>query len=342
LTRDRGPLCRLSRSGGRLSDNRGFALMLTILIISLLVVLTLQFNKTMWAGLQSSANLRDGIRLGLIARSGVQCAMAVLSQDASEGGADSLRETWAQTKELSHYSVELFADGAFQVEIRDLSGRIPINRLIDQDGEYNEPLKMLLTRFLSLEVFALDPETVGNLIDALKDWIDPDNETTRFGAEEGYYQSLEIPYACPNAPFSSLGELRWVKGMTRTILFGGEDDRPGLFQYLTVYGDGKININTADPLVLRALSDDIDEDMVKDMMDYRLDESHEISDPGWYRNIPGMGHVRIDPDVIKTSSDTFEVQSTGTTGTDAMSRQVTAIVTRKEGSAIQIVAWQAE
>jgi len=53
-----------------LKDNRGFALILTILIISLLIVLTLNFNNVMWAGLYSSANLRDGIRLGFVARSG--------------------------------------------------------------------------------------------------------------------------------------------------------------------------------------------------------------------------------------------------------------------------------
>ena len=54
-----------------LKDNRGFALILTILIVSLVVVLTLQFNNSMWSDLYSSANLRDGIRLRFIARSGV-------------------------------------------------------------------------------------------------------------------------------------------------------------------------------------------------------------------------------------------------------------------------------
>jgi len=323
-------------------DNRGFALILTILIISLLVVLILQFNKTMWAGLHSSANLRDGIRLGFIARSGIHCAVAVLSEDASVSSSDSLKETWAQSKELSLNSVELFGNGRFQVEIWDLSGRIPINRLIDENGEYHEARKMLLARFLSLERFGLEAEAVGNLIDAIKDWIDPDDEVTRFGAENGYYQSLENPYACANGPIHSLGQLRLVKGMTDALLFGGEDNGAGILKHLTVCGDGKININTADPLVLRALSDDIDADMVQDMLAYRLDEKNDLTDPEWYRNIPGMGHVKIDPDLIKTSSDYFEVQSTGMAETESMTRQVTAVIRRKEGSPIQIVAWKAE
>jgi len=326
----------------RLRDNRGFALILTILIISLLVILTLQFNNTMWAGLQSSVNLRDGIRLGCIARSGVHCALAVLSQDASEGDSDSLRETWAKSKELSLRSAELFGDGRFQVEICDLSGRICLNRLIDENGAYREAQKKLLTRFLSLNEFGLDPETVGNLVDAIKDWIDADDEVTRFGAENGYYGSLDKPYRCVNGPMHSLGQLRLVKGMTDAILFGGEKDRPGILEHLTVYGDGKININTADPMVLRALSDDIETDMAKDMMAYRLDEKHELSNPEWYRNIPGMGHVRIDPGLVKTSSDYFEVRSTGMAETESMTRQTTAVIQRKKGSPIRIVAWKAE
>jgi len=325
-----------------LDNNRGFALILTILIISLLVVVTLQFNRTMWAGLYSSANLRDGIRLGLIARSGTHCAMAVLSEDASSSSSDSLQEAWARSKELSLNSVEMFEQGRFQVEISDLSGKICINRLVNENGEYNEPRKMLLTRFLSLERFGLEPEAVGNLIDAIKDWIDADHEVTRFGAENGYYQSLEHPYACWNKPMESLDQLRHVKGMTDDLFFGSADDGAGISDSLTVYGDGRININTAGPLVLRALSDDIDTEMVHDMMAYRLDTENDLTDPEWYRKIRGMGHVTIDPDLIKTSSDYFEIRSAGMAETESMSREVTSVVKRGEGSSIQIVAWKAE
>jgi len=322
-----------------IKDRSGFALLLTLLIISLLMVLTLQFNSAMWSGLYASANLRDGIRLGCVARSGINCALAVLSEDASSSSSDTLQETWAQTKKLSMHSAELFENAVFQMEITDLSGKIQINRLVTKDGQYDETQKALLTRFLSLEPFQLDGEAVGNLVDAVKDWIDPDDEGTRFGAENAYYQSLEEPYACGNGPMDSLDQLRLVKGMT-PALFDGKDGRPGISSHLTVHGDGRININTAGPLVLQALSDDMDEDMARDMMAYRLDEKNELTDPGWYRNIPGMGHVQIDSALIKTSSDIFEIQSTGVA--DAMRKQVNAIVKRGDGSSTQVMAWKAE
>ncbi|MBU1903884.1 MAG: type II secretion system minor pseudopilin GspK [Proteobacteria bacterium] len=322
-----------------LKDNSGFALILTILILSLLMVLTFQFNSSMWSGLYSSANLRDGIRLGFIARSGLNCAFAVLSEDAFESDYDSLQEPWAHSKELSLNSVAMFENSRFQVEISDLSGRIQINRLIGENGKYDEAQKKLLTKFLSSQQFRLSSEEVENLIDAIKDWVDPDDDVTRFGAENGYYQSLENPYSCKNGPVESLGEMLLIKGMTEERFFGGEHG-PGISNYLTIYGDGKININTADPLILSALSDDIDTEMVRDMAAYRLDERNDLKDPGWHRKVAGMGHVTIEPALIKTSSTYFEIESAGIEGT--MNKKVAAVIKREEGKPIQILAWKVE
>ena len=326
-------------TNAKLKDNRGFALILTILIVSLAVVLTLEFNNSMWSDLYSSANLRDGVRLGFIARSGVNCALAVLSEDSSSNDSDSLQEAWANAKELSLNSVTMFENGYFQVEITDLSGKIQVNQLINKDGTYNDTQKRLLTRFLSSEQFGLDPEEVGNLVDAIKDWIDPDDDLTRFGSENGYYRSLENPYSCKNGPIESLSQMLLIKGITKDLFYGNEH-LPGISSYLTVYGDGKININTAVPLVLKSLSDDIDMEMVSDMIEYRLDGGNDLKDPGWYRKIPGMGDAAIEPNLIKTSSPYFEIQSAGFAGT--MNKRVTAIIKREGKKPIQVLAWKVE
>ena len=322
-----------------LKDNRGFALILTILIVSLIVVMTLQFNNSMWADLYSSANLRDGIRLRFIARSGLNCAFAVLSEDASANDVDSLQEAWANSEELSLHSVTMFENGHFQVKITDLSGKIQVNQLIDKNGKYNKAQKKLLRRFLSSKQFRLDSEEVGNLIDAIKDWIDPDDEVTRFGAENGYYQSLERPYTCKNGPIDSLSQMLLIKGITKELFYGSKD-RPGISNYLTVYGDGRININTADPLVLSSLSDDIDMEMAADMVEYRLDDGNDLKDPAWYRKVPGMGDVAIESALIKTASPYFAIESTGITET--INKRVAAIIKRKGGKSIQVLAWKVE
>lgn len=325
-----------------LNNSKGFALLLTLLIITLIVTATLQFNASMNSELHAAANLQDGAKLGCIAGSGFHYALAVLFEDAiSESPSDSLREDWADSNALSAYSATLFEDGRLAVRIIDLSGRIQINNLVQQGGEkpgqYNELQKSLLKRFLMLEEFDLDEATVHDMLDALKDWMDPD-EWTEYGAESSYYLTLERPYACKNRPLDFLEELLLVRGITRE-LFYGTDDRPGISDYLTTRGDGKININTADALVLRALSEDMDEELADDMIAYREDEDHELNSVSWYDSVPTMTGITIEDSIITTSSSHFEIRSEGIK--EAMSKRVKGFVEKKKDG-VKILSWRLE
>jgi len=317
-------------------DNEGMALILTILIISLIVALTLQFNRSMRSNLQAAVNLRDGIKLGCIARSGFNGALAVLHEDTSSGNVDTLREDWAHTKLFSESSQSLFNEGRFIVEITDLSGKIQLSKLIDKDGNYNNTQKSLFMRFLKSPEFGLDPEEVENIVDAIKDWIDTDNETTRFGAENAYYQTLEKSYPCKNAPIEFLEELLFVRGITKELLYGS-GEKPGISQYLSPHDNGKININTANILILRSLSDDIDQERAEDMVAYRENEDNDMSDLKWYKNVPGMADVSIPDSLLTTSSIYFEITSEGFKG--SMSKKIEAVVERKEKT-LQILSWK--
>jgi general secretion pathway protein K len=308
-------------------DNRGIALILTIMVVALTVTLTLQFNTTMRTNLTAAVNLSDGIRLACIAKSGFHGARAVLYEDSIEGNVDTLREVWAQSGLLSESAAGLFDEGTVHVEMADLSGRIQINRLIEKNGTYNTLQKDLLLRFLTLEEFGLDSEEAENIVDALKDWMDPDNEVTGFGAEDSYYQTLERPYPCKNGPFEFLEELEFVRGITEELLYGSGDKR-GILPYLSAHGDGRININTADPLVLQALSDQIDEDLANAMNEYRINEDNDLTSSTWYKKVAGMEDVNI-PDALLTISSTyFEIISRGMKG--AMSKQIKGVVERDD------------
>jgi general secretion pathway protein K len=326
-----------------LRDNSGMALILTILIISLIVALTLQFNTSMRSGLHAAVNLRDGIKLGYVAKSGFNYVLAVLLEDASEGNGDSLHDAWADSKALSENSADQFDEGRFELKVSDHSGRIQINKLVKEDGKsYNDNQKGLLTRFLQSKEFGLEGEEVQKIVSAIKDWIDEDeNPEGLYGAENSYYQGLERPYSCKNAQVEFLEELLLVKGITRELFYGTEE-RPGISNYLSPYGDGKININTAEPLVLTALSDDIDDERIEDILAYREDEDNKdsLSDRNWYKKVPGMGGVTIPDALLATSSTHFEITSKGFKG--AMAKQVTGMVKRKIGEPIQILSWKIE
>ncbi len=312
------------------------ALILTILIISLIVALTLQFNTSMRSDLHAAANLRDGIKLGYIAKSGFNCALAVLTVD--DTGVDSLHDEWADPKTFSENSDVQFDEGRFEFKVSDYSGRIQINKLVKEDGKnYNDDQKGLLTRFL--KSFGIEDEEADNIVDAIKDWIDADNEVTRFGAENAYYQALDKPYSCKNAPIEFLEELLLIRGISKELFYGTEE-KPGILNFISPHGDGRININTADPWVLRALSDEIEEDpeMVENMIEYRNDEDNNLGEINWDERV-GMLGVNYNPGLLTTSSTYFEITSVGFKG--PMAKRVTGMVERKEGTP-RILSWKIE
>jgi len=318
-----------------LKDEKGIALILTISMIGLIVLLNMQFSRSMRTGLYETANFDDGIRLGAIAKSGFNCGLAVLFED--DPNEDSFRDTWASLKEYSSSSAALFDnDGRFETTVTDLAGKINVNRLINQEGEYNTKQKEILTRLLSMPVFNLEPDEVEDILDSIKDWIDKDNEPTRFGAEDSYYQTLDHPYSCRNAPLESLEELLLIKGITRE-LFYGTDEAPGISAYLTIQGDGPININTADPLILGALSEGLDSDMIEEMVAYRNDEKNDLNNSDWYKSALGTNETIIDPGLITTKSAYFEIRSRGVNG--SRSKEIKAIVKRK-GKSLTVLSWK--
>ncbi|MDY6880456.1 MAG: type II secretion system minor pseudopilin GspK [Desulfatiglans sp.] len=317
----------------RLRDNRGSALILTILVVGLIVVLTVEFNSNMRAHFHAAANVKEGLRLVNIAKSGVEYAVAVLFEDAQKTDSDTLNEIWADSKALSSNLSAMFEEGRFEITVQDHSGKIQINQLVDSSEQ-----KDLFSRFLSQEEFGLESEEIDDLIDAITDWIDPDDEVTGFGAENTYYQSLPEPYSCKNGPFDFLEDLMLVRGVTKE-LFYGKEGRKGLSGYLTVHGDGKININTADTLVLMSLSEDIDRERAEDMIAYRNDKDNNLDGPTWYKKVPGMSDVVIAPSLVTTSSIWFDIESRGIK--EAMYRQVNAMV-KREGDSLQIISWKTE
>ena len=193
-------------------------------------------------------------------------------------------------------------------------------------------------RFLRLPEFYLDPERVEDIADAIKDWIDADGEVTRFGAEDSYYQALEQPYPCKNAPLEFPEELLLIRGITEELFYGTKD-RPGISGYISTYGDGRININTADPLVIRALSEDIDEERATEIDQYRQDEDNDLSDLKWYKKVPGMAEVNIPESLVTISSTHFWITAEAVKGT--MSKRVTGVVERKKET-LKILSWKVE
>ncbi len=102
---------------------------------------------------------------------------------------------------------------------------------------------------------------------ALVDWADDDEDlyacdprgtstSASKGSEDNFYQTLGLSYRRKNSAYDSLDELRLVRGVGDDFWSTFVDPEPNdpHKRVLTVWGQDKININTANPVTLLAIT----------------------------------------------------------------------------------------
>jgi general secretion pathway protein K len=120
--------------------------------------------------------------------------------------------------------------------------RINVNRIEDRS------VRAMFEHLLRVQG-GLDTLAAEQLVAALRDWIDEDDDETDAmltgGSENGYYATRDPSYRCHNGPLDTVEELLLVRGMTPELF-------DAIAPYITVYGRGeKVHVNMADLPVLR-------------------------------------------------------------------------------------------
>ena len=321
-----------------LGNRKGVAILVAIGVVAVLLAAGLALNQRIRGSVVDAVLAKNRLVLSEMATSGIHAAMVMLINDRKENKTDTLQEDWADPEKVSEWMATIpFEDGSVEVAITDERSKIQVNALVKfpQGQQFSAPQRFLWERLLDqvFSVFAETPDTDPNrIINSLKDWLDHSDDdaiTGLSGAESDHYQSLDPPYSCKNGPVDHLGEVALVQGVTPE-LFSGAGGAAGLSSLLTVHGvskaadgrftyDGKVNISTADVAVLAALLPEDNADLAEALADYRVakaDETytHSITDTNWYKNVPGVGGVTINADLITVSSDLFRIVSTANRG----------------------------
>lgn len=325
------PLGKMNSSTkkNKIVGEKGIALVLTLLILTVLVVTGLELNRAVRVEATLAGNFRDLTQAGYIAQSGVEIARALIKED--DPAYDSWQDKWAQFENLSFLSANFFPEGHFTGRITDEAGKFNLNGLVDSstqlvDAKKKEQLERLL--------YVLGQPA--DWVEALLDWLDTDDQPRTRGAERDYYSSLKKPYPAKNGDLNSIEELLLLKGMEPGILYGKEG-REGLRDYVTVHSEGKININTASLPVLMSLSPSVTKTMAQAVLDYRrLTPFKTLNDllsvPGWGTVLPQISFY------ITVKSNYFAVEIIGNY---REARSVVQTVVRRDGSRTTLLFWKA-
>jgi len=250
---------------GRLSDERGIALIIVLWVMAFLMFVVVEFAYTMRVETDTVRNLKDETAARYLALSGINMGLAELSAKYDVVFLDKNGKLELGVKEgndLTSLDVKrefAMGDGSVKYSVTDEAGKLNLNT-----AERQQIAELL--RLTGVERVERD-----TIADSILDWRDKDHSFHFNGAEDDYYGGLRNPYGAMDGPFEAIGELLLVKGVTPEIFYGTGKVPPeyglqtaaaglksgheyaGLLPYITVSGNGKVNLNTAPPTVLDAM-----------------------------------------------------------------------------------------
>lgn len=249
-----------------LARQRGVALIMVLLAMALVVMLASGMTQQQSLRVFKASHYlaqQQGLSIALGAEA---FARQVLTRDFEEDKeanamVDSLDEFWAANAAV----LPLDENGVAEVQIDDLGGRLNLNDLVGPNGQVDPVARQ---RFVNLfEALGITAVSV----DALIDWIDPDDQTiTAYGAEDGQYLLADPGYRAANQPFISVSELRLIEGMTEEIYQALQPHVAAL----PVSGAG-VNVNTATAMVIRSLHEELTDAQAKAILERREEEPFE-------------------------------------------------------------------
>jgi general secretion pathway protein K len=210
-------------------------------------------------------NFKNEAKAYFLALAGLNLAVEEIRQDYNIVYIDgSERVVFANTAGGKLIDQEIHRDYTFE------SGNISYS-ISDEQGKlnFNTATRAEMSSLLRVTGVEIDERDI--IVDSILDWRDKNHDFHLNGVEDDYYLSLEEPYEAKDGPMNTAKELLLVKGVTPYIFYGMENlpmgaafdpeytenstemEYTGIEKHITVLGEGKININTADKEVLEAV-----------------------------------------------------------------------------------------
>lgn len=235
-------------------SRRGAALLTAVGLMVLISIISLERTLLARQTRLTVANVVERAQLEAVATAGVEQARGELDRLLRSGAMQSLRnparvmDAWDAADGRALEST-LAKEYRYRVEMHDAGMRLQLNAATQAQ---------LRTLMLALGV---DARRADHLSAAIGDWRDPDQLRRVNGAERSDYLAAGRAMLPDDGPFARVDQLRFVMGMTDSLY-------RLLAPQLTVFGDGKVDLNAAPRPVLLTLPG-ISEEATSVILHYR-------------------------------------------------------------------------
>lgn len=234
------------------NSKTGSVLILALWTVVFLSVFAVQIGMKVQQKATLLLRLETRSKLHFIADAGIKKAIATIRMDISRNG----NVYTPYGKYYRHNNMEKFkgvtlGDGVFDVSYKYHGGLSSEHEtkygVVDEQSKINinTATQDVLIRLI-INVLGLEAEDAAWLANNIIDWRDFGQSHAEGFYSNEYYSNLEFPYEIKSKPFELIDELMLVQGFSPEVY-------KSLYPFITVYGDGLVNINTASPQVLYAI-----------------------------------------------------------------------------------------
>ncbi len=240
--------------------------------VCLLTIFSVVLGYQVRQKLTLAQRLDEKSKLHFIAQAGIMKAIAELKKEEQKVY-DALGDTWSNN--AGAFKEMAIGDGKVDIAYSYMDEKSGIYQtrygLVDEERKINinKAGMPVLERFFRIFV-GLDETSSQELAACVIDWRDSDSQLSipLGSAEDLDYRGLRYPYESKDKDFEVLEEVLLVKGMSQEVFEKIKD-------YVTIYGSGKVNINTVSRPVLMALG--LNDNIVDDIMSFRAGQDGVIA-----------------------------------------------------------------
>lgn len=301
----------------------GTILITSLWILAILSILAIGISFRASIEARLSKYSMDKLKGIYIAKAGILKSRAILS--LSSNNYDSIREcgvTLPTDKEPQDVFSQKLGDGTFIVKYTE-EGAAHYG-MMDEQGKIN--INKAEKAVLECLLGSNNKEIAASIINWRGTVQVPD------GAWDDYYNGLTPSYECKHGDFSCVEELMLVKDVSPELFESIKD-------YITVYGDGKININTVTKRAMLALG--LSENAAEIIIKFRNGDDNiaGTKDDGSFSDMSQAQSLLADPDayrndiailgngnIFTTRSNHFRIISDGAVDNSRVHSVITCVV----------------
>ncbi len=266
----------------------GAVLIFALWVLSFLTVLAVSVAAGIRQKMVLVKRIDERSRMAYVTQAGIKQAVTHIRQHMADNG----NVYTPALKAALHNNPSLLSN-------IDLNGDHVDVSIVDEGAKINlnTVTKPVLTALI-VRVLSLRDDEAANLAESLLDWRQYGEGSQKGFFSDDYYANLQYPYPKKDAAYQTADEMLLVKGMTKERFIR-------LRPFVTIYGEGRVNINTAPKEVLAALG--LDEPLLTYILDVRRgkDGAEATGDDHVFTKsfdiaVEVNAFVKLDPEQIKS------------------------------------------